>query len=62
MFNILAAIHKGRDIYPPVEIRIWISFFFSNINDFKVKKITFRIDKGNKMKLFNLGVSIIRVL
>ena len=29
MFNILAAIHKGSDIYPPVEIRIWISFFFN---------------------------------
>ena len=31
-------------------------------NDFKVKKNTFKIDNGNKMKLFNLGVSIIRML
>ena len=36
--------------------------YFNNINDLKIKKNTFKIDRGNKIKLFNLGVSTTRVL
>ena len=56
ILNTFAAKHNGKDIYPPVEIKIEIFSFFKSIKHLKVKKSTFNNAKGSKNRLFNLGV------
>ena len=58
IFNIFAAKHNGKDIYPPVEINIWIFSLFNKYKDLKVKNIIFKIINGNKVDFFSFGVSM----
>ena len=62
IFLTFAAKHNGKDIYPPVEIKISIFSLFNKNKDFKVKKNTFMIAKGSKINLFNLGVLTTKTL
>ena len=54
--NNFAAKHNGKDIYPPVEIKIDIFFFFLILRDFIVNKKTLKITKGKKIEIFSFGV------
>ena len=58
-FKILAEIHNGNDIYPPVDIKTSILFFLIKKKDFIVKKKIKKKLKGNRKRLFfNFGVFI----
>ena len=57
--KIFAAIHSGNDIYPPVEIKASILFFFKKNKDLIIEKTKPNKLNGNKNKLVvNFGVLI----
>ena len=58
-FSTFAARHTGKDIYPPVEIIIFILFFFKKIRDFNIAKINKVIFFGNKIIFFVNGSTFI---
>ena len=59
MFNTFAHKHKGKDIYPPVLIKISILFFLIKKNDLKNEIIKKIIILGILNKFFEiLGISI----
>ena len=61
--RILATKQKGKDIYPPVDIKISILFFLKKIIDLIIEEKKLKKFKGNKNKLFvSFGVSIIVAL
>ena len=48
MPNIFAAKHTGKDIQPPVEIKVEILFFFKTKKDLRVRNNIFKNEKGRR--------------
>ena len=58
IFKILAPMHRGSDIYPPVEINILILFFLKKEIDLKIKIIIKRKSNGIISKFFEIGFTL----
>ena len=50
--------HRGSDIYPPVEINISILFFLKKEIDLKIKIIIKRKSNGIISKFFEIGLTL----